>query len=296
MRVRAQKRPLRVPRHAFASERARASCPRDTSQAPPPQHPSTARKPRAALCVAAPSPEARVPTRCRTAEAAPASTRLLLTGLPSTADFLELLWLPGSLLFPTCCCCCCCWHLACGRRRCSFSRASGLSLRSLIPLRCLSRERQAAEKGTLCPACPGHFPLGHSHRPALGCFAPVLPTAPSSCLSEAPNRDRHRLLPPLGIVSLLEHEAPGLLSGTTGPLEEQALLALFLPRPPLPLSTRQSLSLLRQQPLSQARNVTPSRQSGGILCFGQLLLKLLLKGDTRLGLAVACTSAQAPAC
>ena len=71
VRVRAQKWPLRVPRHAFASERARASCPRDTSQAPPPQQPSTARKPRGALCVAAPSPEARVPTRCRTAEAAP---------------------------------------------------------------------------------------------------------------------------------------------------------------------------------------------------------------------------------
>ena len=118
----------------------------------------------------------------------PSITRFLLTGLPSTADFLELLWLPGCLLFPTCCCCCC-WHSACWRRRCSFSRASGLSLRFFIPLRCLSRERQAAEKGTLCPACPGHFPLAHSHRPALGCSAPVLPAAPSSCLSEAPNRD-----------------------------------------------------------------------------------------------------------
>ena len=73
VRVCAQKWPLRVPRHSFVSERARASCPRDTSQAPPPQQPSTARKPQAALCVAAPSPEARVPTRCRTAEAAPAS-------------------------------------------------------------------------------------------------------------------------------------------------------------------------------------------------------------------------------
>ena len=227
----------------------------------------------------------------------PPSNRLLLTGLPSTADFLELLWLPGCLLFPTCCCCCC-WHSACWRRPCSFSRASGLSLRFFIPLRCLSREGQAAEKGTLCPACPGHFPLAHSHHPAAGCFALVLPAAPSSCLSEAPKRDCANVFA-AGTGSF--HRWALFLYWnmrlwTTGPLEEQALLALSLPRPPLPLSTWQSLSLLRQQPLSQARNVTPSRQSGGILCFGQLLLKLLLKGDTRLGLAVAWTSAHAPAC
>ena len=162
---------------------------------------------------------------------------------------------------------------------------------------CQEKGRQL-RRGTLCPACPGHFPLAHSHHPAPGCFALVLPAAPSSCLSEAPKRDCANVFA-AGTGSF--HRWALFLYWnmrlwTTGPLEEQALLALSLPRPPLPLSTWQSLSLLRQQPLSQARNVTPSRQSGGILCFGQLLLKLLLKGDTRLGLAVAWTSAHAPAC
>lgn len=119
----------------------------------------------------------------------PASTRLLLTsGLPLRADLLELLWVPGCLLFPSCCCCCC-WHSTSWRRHCSFSRASSLSIRCSMAVRCLSRERKAAEKEPLCPSGPGHFLLSHSHGPAPGCFAAVVPAAASSCLSKAPNTD-----------------------------------------------------------------------------------------------------------
>lgn len=110
----------------------------------------------------------------------PASTRLLLTGFPLTADFSELLRVPGSLLSPSCCCCCG-WHSACRRRRCSFSRASSLSSRFLIPVRCLSRERRQLRRS--------RFPLRHSHQPAPACFAPLDPAAASRCLAKPPNAD-----------------------------------------------------------------------------------------------------------
>lgn len=116
----------------------------------------------------------------------PASTRLLLTGLPLLAGFLELLWLPGCLLFP---CCCCSWSSSCWRWRRSFSRASSPSIRFSITVRCLSREKQASEKEPLCPSCTGHFLLSHSCHPATCCAAPAVPAAAYSCLSKAPNTD-----------------------------------------------------------------------------------------------------------
>lgn len=191
-RVRAPEWPLRVPRHACASERASASCPRHTGRKAPaswaltatlkrghvahqPGTTSSATKhrsqaPRGCVHTQHPLPRPGYQRAAAQQRRPPASTQLLLTGLPSRAHSSEVLCVPGCLLLPSSSCCCC-WHSACWKRRCSFSRASSLSIRFSITVRCLSRARKAAEKEPLCPFCPGRFLLSHSHRPAPGCFA-----------------------------------------------------------------------------------------------------------------------------
>lgn len=199
--------------------------------------------------------------------AAPASTRLLLTGLPPGADSSEPLRVSGCLLLPGCCCCR--RHTPCWRRRSSFSRASSLSTCFSITLSCLSRKRKAAEKGLLSIS-PRPFSAQPLPSFCSGCFAPVVPAAASSRLCGAANTDCANVLAATPAPS---SAGLGLFPGTRGsstsllehrPLLEQAPLGLFLLLPPLPLSARQTLALLLQQPLSQARSVDHPRQFGSM--------------------------------